>query len=173
MRVGFERTGTRRYAVVVERDQRGDLRLDPAPGWSDLVPHDLVHLVCEAELGLRDGIFGQVAAGGNAHTFVPTEEQRTRAWARRTERRNRATGRDMGASEARVAEVYPRWLRRHGHQPHPGAVAVDPPETEIAPGTLERVMARLDELSDQWRALRVGQTLWVDWPWPERDARQR
>jgi hypothetical protein len=82
--------------------------MDPAPGYSDLIPHDLVHLVIEEQLGLRDGIFGQLAVGGNAGTFVPTQELRTRAWARRVERRNRATGKDIGRSEALAAQVYPR-----------------------------------------------------------------
>ena len=55
MQVRFERTGDRRYAVAVLRTQHGDLRMDPAPGYSDLIPHDLVHLVVEEEFGLRQG----------------------------------------------------------------------------------------------------------------------
>jgi hypothetical protein len=31
--------------------QHGDLRMDPAPGYSDLIPQDLVHLVVEVEFG--------------------------------------------------------------------------------------------------------------------------
>src|SRR5689334_18462280 len=117
MEVRFERTGQRRYAVAVLRDEHGDLRMDPAPGYSDLIPHDLVHLVVEEEFGLRKGIFGQLAAGGNAGTFVPTEELRTKAWARQVERRNRSTGTEMARSEDLVAQVYPRWLRHRGHLP--------------------------------------------------------
>src|SRR6478735_11232413 len=117
MRVRFVRTGERRYEVRVERDLATDLVMSPAPGWSDLAPHDLVHLVVEHRFGLRDGIFGQIAAGGNARTFVPTQEPRTKAWARRVERRNQAAGRDMARSEDLAAQVYPRWLRRSGHLP--------------------------------------------------------
>jgi hypothetical protein len=173
MRVRFERTGERRYAVAVEREERGDLRMDPAPGWSDLIPHDLVHFVVETELGLRDGIFGQLAAGGDAGTFVPVNEKRTRAWARRTERRNRSTGRDMGASEDLAAQLYPRWLRRRGHAPGSHDVRVEPPATRLREDQLERAMARLDELSAQWRTLDVGGSLTVTWPWPERPVRHR
>src|SRR6478752_6374499 len=105
MQVKFERTGQRRYAVAVLRSEHGDLRMDPAPGYSDLIPHDLVHLVVEEEFGLRDAIFGQLAAGGNAGTFVPTQETRTKAWARRVERRNKARGTQIGRSEQLAAAV--------------------------------------------------------------------
>lgn len=168
MRVRFERTGARRYAVAVLRDLHGDLRMDPAPGFSDLIPHDLVHLVVEDECGLTDGIFGQLAAGGNAGTFVPTGEPRTRAWARRVERRNRTTGREMARSEALVAQVYPRWLRRSGHLPEGHHVGEEPPPTDLSAAELDRTYCRLDASSAQWRAAEVGAFITVDWPRPER-----
>ena len=168
MEVRFERTGERRYAVAVLRTRHGDLRMAPAPGYSELIPHDLVHLVVEAECGLRDGIFGQLAAGGNAGTFVPTDELRTKAWARQVERRNRSTGREMQRSEDLVAQIYPRWLRRGGHQP-PDGVRREPPPTDLSEADLDRVMSRLDALSAQWRALGVGESMSVAWTWPERD----
>jgi hypothetical protein len=168
MQVRFERTGRRRYAVAVLRDRHGDLRMDPAPGYSDLIPHDLVHLVIEEQLGLRDGIFGQLAVGGNAGTFVPTQELRTRAWARRVERRNRATGKDIGRSEALAAQVYPRWLRRRHQLPPSRRARVDVPPTNLGDADLARAFGRLDELSDQWRAVEVGEAMTVAWRWPER-----
>ncbi len=168
MQVRFERTGPRRYAVAILRDQHGDLRMDPAPGYSELIPHDLVHLVVEEEFGLRDGIFGQLAAGGNAGTFVPTEELRTKAWARQVERRNRSTGTEMARSEDLVAQVYPRWLRRRGLAPDSHYVLQDPPPTELSEQDLDRVFVRLDALSDQWRGVEVGAGMAVAWRWPER-----
>jgi hypothetical protein len=168
MQVRFERTGRRRYAVAVLRSRHGDLRMDPAPGYSDLIPHDLVHWVAEQEFGLRDGIFGQLAAGGNAGTFVPTEELRTKAWARQVERRNRSTGTEMGRSEALAAQVYPRWLRQGGHLPGSHYVHQDPPRTDLSPTDLDRAFERLDSLSGTWRAVGVGGSMTVEWPWPER-----
>lgn len=168
MQVRFERTGSHRYAVAILRDQHGDLRMDPAPGYSDLIPHDLVHLVVEEEFGLRDGIFGQLAAGGNAGTFVPTEELRTKGWVRQVERRNRSTGTDMGRSEGLVAQIYPRWLRRRGHLPDSHYVLQDPPPTAISDHDLDRVFARLDDLCDAWRTADIGAAVEVEWPWPER-----
>lgn len=167
MEVRFERTGHRRYAVAVLRNRHGDLRMDPAPGYSDLIPHDVVHLVVEDEFGLRDGIFGQLAAGGNAGTFVPTEELRTKAWARQVERRNRSTGRDMERSEDLAAQIYPRWLRHSGHLPGSHYVRQDPPPTDLSDTDLERVFKRLDALSKMWRAVDVGASMTVAWPWPE------
>lgn len=167
MEVRFERTGHRRYAVAVLRELHGDLRMDPAPGYSDLIPHDVVHLVVEEEFGLRKGIFGQLAGGGNAGTFVPTEELRTKARARQVERRNRSTGRDLRRSEDLAAQVYPRWLRHGGQLPGSHDVRQDPPPTHLGDADLDRAFKRLDALSQQWRAVEVGAEIRVAWRWPE------
>lgn len=66
MRVTFRRTHQRGYAVDVEREGADDLTMNPAPGYDDLLPHDLVHLLVERRWRLRDGIYGGLAAGGNA-----------------------------------------------------------------------------------------------------------
>lgn len=66
----FERTGQRRYAVEV-RTERAPLRMDPAPGFHELFPHDLQHLIVEEQLGLTDGIYGRLAKGGTASSFHP------------------------------------------------------------------------------------------------------
>jgi len=171
--VTFERTGQRRYAVTVERREATDLRVDPAPGYDPLLPHDLVHFVVEVEAGLRDGIFGQLAAGGNAGLFLPTQEQRTKAWGRRVDRRNRSTGREMGRSEELAAQVFPRWLRRRGLVPGSHYGLTEPPPTTLTEDELDRLFRQLDDLSREWRSLAVGQSMTVTWPWPERPARRR
>lgn len=165
MQVRFERTGHRRYAVAVLRSLHG---MDPAPGYSELIPHDLVHLVVEEVFGLEAGIFGQLAAGGNAGTFVPTEELRTKAWARRVERRNRSTGQDMARSEDLAAQVYPRWLRRRGHLPGSHYVRQGPPPTDLSDADLDQAFDMLDKLSEQWRAVQVGESMTISWARPER-----
>ena len=168
MRVSFVRTGERRYAVRVERDLATDLVMSPAPGWSDLAPHDLVHLVVEHRFGLRDGIFGQIAAGGNGGTFVPTQEPRTKAWARRVERRNQSRGTQIGRSEQLAAAVYPAWLRHRGMTPDLRHGAAQDASTDLGARELSEVFTDLDRLSAQWSGLAVGETVDVDWPWPER-----
>lgn len=69
MEVEFRRTGERRYAVTIFRKSYAHIEMNPAPGYDPIMPHDLLHLAVESEIGLRCGIFGQIAAGGNAGTF--------------------------------------------------------------------------------------------------------
>jgi hypothetical protein len=168
MRVSFARTGDRRYEVRIARDLATDLVMSPAPGWSALAPHDLVHLVVEHRFGLRDGIFGQIAAGGNAGTFVPTQEPRTKAWARRVERRNQSRGREIGRSEQLAAAVYPAWLRHRGMTPDLHHARAEEAAEDLGPRELAEAFADLDRLSAAWSGLAVGESLDVDWPWPER-----
>ncbi len=80
MQVVFERVDARRYLIGIVRDGRYDVGADvpvrPAPGPAD-VPHDLVHFAVEEQLGLRLGIYGQVAAGGDVGGFfVPAPTDR-------------------------------------------------------------------------------------------------
>ncbi len=51
MHVSFKRTGVKRYAVTVTVSGEPERALNPAPGYDDDIPHDLVHYVVEAELG--------------------------------------------------------------------------------------------------------------------------
>src|SRR3546814_7700090 len=69
MKVHFIRSGERRYSVRVERADAPTLVMDPAPGFDRDLPHDLVHFVVEGVLGLKAGVFGQIAAGGDAGGF--------------------------------------------------------------------------------------------------------
>src|SRR5688500_10521374 len=69
MIVIFQRTGQRRYAVEAQRTGRPTVVMNPATGYDPLIPHDMMHLVVEAQLGLTRGVFGQLAAGGDAGTF--------------------------------------------------------------------------------------------------------
>src|SRR5437660_7900964 len=70
MRVHFKKSGERRYDILVEREQTHDLFIRSAPGYDDHLPHDLLHFVAEAEWMIDDGVFGQLAAGGDAGTFI-------------------------------------------------------------------------------------------------------
>jgi hypothetical protein len=154
MQVTFWRSAERRYGVQVTRTESPDVVMHPAPGYDDHVPHDLVHFFVETHFGLRDGIFGQLAAGGDAHTFVdPSGSMRER---RRMKARNAASGRDIARSEELAAAVHRAWVRRS---------ADDDPE-------LARAAAALDELAERWRALGVGGRLTLTWPWPERRSRR-
>jgi hypothetical protein len=169
VRVTFRRTHRRGYAVDIARDHGENLTMDPAPGYDDLLPHDLVHLLVELHWGLRAGIFGDVAAGGNAGTFRladdrPAEES-AREWARKARRaRRRKGGSDMPRSEHLASLVHARWrARQHGtalpdwyaHK----AAAADATEAEIESALLEA-----EAISARWRTVQVGHGMTVDWP---------
>src|SRR3954470_21859195 len=89
------------------------LEMNPAPGFDVRLPHDLLHFVVERELGIRHGIFGQLAAGGTAGTFHPTASGmsvgREAARRRRTMTKRGAAlmqqGRSDSAESERAAEV--------------------------------------------------------------------
>jgi hypothetical protein len=164
MRVRFTKSGVHRYGVAVDRDCASNVELHPAPGYDDWVPHDLVHFLVERETGLRNGIFGQLAAGGNAHTFVPTDEQRTRRWARQAERRNAASGGDIDRSEELAYAAHVAWKSRAAGR-RPSMHFGTPTGTALA-----ALMPALDEAARAWHELPVGQSLTFDWPWPERGA---
>jgi hypothetical protein len=55
MQVEFQKTGERRYAVIIKREDLPDMKMNPAPGFDPLMPHDLLHFLVEEELGLRRG----------------------------------------------------------------------------------------------------------------------
>jgi len=75
----FRRTGERQYVVRAKRSSLPDVEMNPAPGYDPFMPHDLMHLVVEAQLGLKRGIFGQLALGGDAGTFhVPGTQLKSR-----------------------------------------------------------------------------------------------
>jgi hypothetical protein len=172
VRVSFKRTGIGRYAVVVAVPRGATLAADPAPGFDADIPHDLVHYVVEAELGLTNGVYGRAAQG--AGTFVATAEQdasprqRVRQQRKRY-RRERALrshgGRpaaEMATSERIAALSGVAWRRKAGQRPDTRRPApVLPPEDAKF---VERVVARLEVLAPLWRALPVGGELVFEWP---------
>ena len=165
MHVSFVRTGKRRYAVQVDREHAADVVMDPAPGYDDHVPHDLVHFFVETHWGLRDGIFGQLAAGGDAQTFIdPVGSMRER---RRMKAKNRLSGSQIGRSELLAGLVQHAWQLRHGKAPTP----LPPDATQRAEVDVDELVTAveaLDRLARKWHALSIGNRLRIEWPWPER-----
>lgn len=169
MLVTFRKTHTRGYAVDIARDHAEDLTMNPAPGYDDLLPHDLVHLLVELQWELRDGIYGDVARGGNAGTFRLAEDRprdETDRERRRKARRSQRSlgGRDMARSEFLAAVVHSRWNAEQRGTPLPdwyphqlGASGATEPEIEAA-------LRKAAELSTRWQRLQVGERLTLDWP---------
>lgn len=142
---------------------------DPAPGFDQDIPHDLVHYIVEAELRLTSGVYGRAARG--AGTFIATAEQdsspRERARQQRKQRkRERALGAgpaaEMALSERIAALSDVAWRRKAGQQPGRSRVAPELPTQDVA--CVERVVARLEAVAPLWRALPLGAELVFEWP---------
>jgi hypothetical protein len=144
VKVTFLKRGRRRYEVHVERDRAPDLRCGSI-GYDDWLPHDLLHFVAEAEYGLDGGIFGDLAAGGNARIFVPLDKDLVaKLWREQRIRRTRLP--DGRRSEQLAWELQQGWRAR----------------------TLQpQLQQKLDALAAEWQALQIGKSLTLAWPRPE------
>jgi hypothetical protein len=186
MVVVFRRSGERRYAIEVKRPPFADLEMNPAPGYDRLVPHDLMHLVVEAELGLARGIFGQLFSGGDAGTFHAAAKSNvsSREIARLRRRvKTRGTkllrdGQDDCAQSERATYIcWQVWLARSrsaSRKTTAAGMAQQAKEVRNVAGNaelaalngkkLDEICEHLDELSSYWSNLKVGQSMTVRWP---------
>jgi hypothetical protein len=149
VKVAFVKTGARRYAVEVHRDRYPDLRCGSIGG-DEYLPHDILHFVAEAELGLDGGVFGDLACGGNARIFIPVDPTLVaKMWRKQRIRKTRLP--DGRRSEELAAALARAWRTRRSDDPR-----------------VERLIPRLDELAERWHALAVGGSLTLEWPRAER-----
>jgi hypothetical protein len=159
--------------------------MNPAPGYDDSLPHDLVHFVVEAELGISRGIFGQLAAGGNAGTFqihpTATGYRDMARERRRSKRKGQAlaqrSSEETAFSERAAVICEHKWrsesptterrARAQISQRYIEGIRANCSSAELrllsAP-TLQRVCRRLDEVSAAWTKLEVGQEVRLEWP---------
>jgi hypothetical protein len=173
MEVVFKRTGARRYAVIINVPGRAPQGMNPAPGYDDHIPHDLVHYLVEAELGLDAGVFGRAARGGG--TFIASADHslttRERARQRRKQERLEASldagepnKRQMLSSERLAALCDVHWRRRHGQRPDPARSFKEEPLSPDDAARVARVVDRLDRVAPLWKALPVDGELVFTWP---------
>ena len=160
MQVRFTKLAGRRYEVAVERVHGPRLEPRNGPGYDARLPHDLAHFAVEEQLGLRLGVFGQLAAGGSG-LFTPAPADRSVA-DRRAGRRFAGAGRaDMRRSEAAVGRCVAEWRRRTGLGWAGPIAEVD---ADLSESDVDRIVSRLDELARAWWALAPGSSLTLDWP---------
>jgi hypothetical protein len=186
MDVEFRRTGERRYRLTVHRENLPPLEFG-GPGYDALMPHDLQHFIAESELGMTLGIFGFLAAGGQAGDAEPGDDRRAvsrrrRKGARRDERMLERGARDQGdASEHAAFVCWYEWLRRSSdpacRKKAAGmAMYANLSEDDRLVFTDElfaRVCARMDELSAKWTSLAIGESFTVPWTVRATPARLR
>lgn len=175
MVVRFRRTGERRYGVFVERDHAPAMMMHPAPGFDDYLPHDVLHFIAEAEWGLDGAIFGQLAAGRDAGTFWPIEQQLVRKAMRRRRRlRGRPRSRPRGRRSELLAGVLEcAWNARQGRAPLPADWDDRLAGARVTRERLDAVVASLDDLAERWHGLRIGEEIALEWPRPERRKHRR
>ncbi len=187
MLVIFRRTGQRRYGIEIRRPHFETVIMNPAPGYDQLMPHDLLHLVVEAQLGLSHGIFGQVAAGGHSGTLRsyigPSKNARDAARKqRRIDRRGKKLLQRVGPNESEQSEratyiCWYEWLARsessdcrklaNSMSMQAKQVWSVTPEDELhalSEKKINQICRHLDELSSRWSQLRIGESMIVHWP---------
>jgi len=183
MDVRFTKTGHRQYGIAVRCDGAWGPTLT-APGFDEHIPHDLVHFLVEAELGLALGVFGRQAAGGGRFPVADRTEARRRA---RREDRLKALGHPhMARSETITSACTVLWKLRHGflqevpdwlrgRVPSGAAGPAGPAGGEpashgrqaVSPADrdeVERVLARLDAAAETWHQLGIGEAMILTWP---------
>lgn len=183
MKVHFIRSGERRYSMRIERAGLPVLVMDPAPGFDPDLPHDMVHFVVEAALGLKTGVFGQIAAGGDAGSFhVEAGGALSAKERQRAARKQVAKGTKLIKAQSREGELSElaaflfdiAW--RSQSRPDSAARRAALGEAERTRQSLSaderarigaaqpRVFGDFERLSKAWRALPVGGVLLLEWP---------
>jgi hypothetical protein len=182
----FRRIAKRRYAIEAQRPPFPDVEMNPAPGYDELMPHDLLHLVVEAQLGLTRGVFGQLAAGGDAGTFHPSFKQqekervvsRTRHRVKARGKKLMREGRDESVQSERATYIcWYEWLARSQSRDRRTAAQAMAKQAkqvrDVAPAMelralnerkLKEICQHLERLSLHWSRLEVGQSISVRWP---------
>jgi hypothetical protein len=173
MLIRFHKASHRHYGVIVERRDAPAVKVEPAPGYDDYLPHDLLHLVAEVEWGLDAAVFGQLAAGGDPGLFLPVDEALVRTWVRRRKQRPKRPDADAARSEALAGILLAGWRARAGRAPLPESWELMLRKADATPDDLERVMGRLDNLAARWHTLPVGGSLTLEWPQRERRPSHR
>ena len=175
----FTRQTECRYGVDVSRESGPPARLRVVKLDAESLPREIKHFLVEREFGLKLGIFGQLAAGGDAGRFWAAPADRDSRLAHLSHRLQ-VTGRgDLGRSVALVAwctavwEIEtgrrsaglgaPRWSSEQRTQR-----SAEPwPLLDVAAVSCEQVAAAVQCLAATalvWNELRPGQRVSFDWP---------
>ncbi len=167
MRVTFPRLPDRQRAyALVERDDGVVYRLDGGMAGPRL-PHDLMHLVVERELRIRDGIWGGIVAGVvfDRMRYVsgrPPHAAERSAQLRRGVRRPGLRAEllaDLVSSAAALDHLTPQEIRRLAD-----AKLSVLPEADVDPAVIAAAARALQVEASRWARLRVGEELCYEWP---------
>jgi len=179
VRVTFTRQTECRYGVDVSRESGPPARLRVAKLDAESLPREIKHFLVEREFGLKLGIFGQLALGGDAGRFWAAPADRDSRLAHLSHRLQ-VTGRgDLGRSVALVAWCTAAWEIETGRR---SAGPVDPrrsgeqraerfaqpwPLLDVTAVSCEQVAAAVQCLTATavaWNDLHPGERVAFDWP---------
>ncbi len=167
----FTRQTGFRYGVDVIRESGPPARLRVVKLDAEWLPCEIAHFLVEREFGLKLGIFGQLAAGGDAGRFWAAPADRDSRLAHLSHRLQ-VTGRgDLGRSVALVAWCTAIWEvetgRRSAGPRDPGRSDGPWPLLDVAAIPPEQVAGAVHCLASAavaWNELLPGQRVSFDWP---------
>lgn len=185
MQVIFQKTGESRYGVIIQREGFSNLEMNPAPGFDPLMPHDLLHFLVEQEFDLRNGIYGQIAAGGTAGTFhqVSSEKSNARADSRLRRKTARRGGKllqagldDCAKSERATYVCLYNWFLNSANEDlclraremkssveNTFAKMTESERKKFTEEKLAQIRLKMDDLSKKWSSLKVSESITLNW----------
>jgi hypothetical protein len=168
MRVTFTRLPDHERAFsLVERDDGVVYRLNSGTAGPRL-PHDIMHLVTERELGIRDGIWAGIAAGVVFSSMTHVSGRRPPHSAERSALLLRQF-RDRGLR----AEVLADLVAATAALDHPTLDQIRAlaarrlavlPDCDVDPVAIAAAAEALQVEAARWARLRVGEQVCYDWP---------
>jgi hypothetical protein len=166
MHVTFTKLDHPGYAIHVVREPDPAACLHVAARFEETLPHDIAQFLVEREFRLSLGIFGQLAAGGDAGTFWCAPADRTARLAHRAHRLQ-VTGRgDLGRSHRLTTVCIAAWEietgRRPPGAPWPARALHDTTDASLA--QIRHAGAIFDAASAQWLGLNPGESVLFEWP---------
>jgi hypothetical protein len=171
VRVTFTRQTGCRYGVDVIRESGPPARLRVLKMDAEWLPREIAHFLVEREFGLKLGIFGQLAAGGDAGRFWAAPADRDTRCAQLSHRLE-ITGRgDLRRSVALVAWCTAAWEietgRRSAGPGDPERLSGPWPLLDVTAVPCEQVAGAVQSLAATavaWNDLHPGQRVSFDWP---------
>ncbi len=172
MRVTFPRLPDHQRAyALVERDDGVVYRLYGGVAGSRL-PHDIMHLVAERELRIRDGIWAGIAAGVVFESMChvsgrrpPHAAERSRDLLRRFSQQGLRAEllADLVASVAALETMTQDKIRQLTRDKL-AVLPTAPPAGEVDPVVIAAAARALQVEAARWARLRVGEELSYEWP---------
>ena len=156
MKVTFTRIRARAYGVSVEGPKINRSEKSPAPGYDDRLPHDAAHFIVENELGILGGVFGQLAAGGTAGTFLPSDPNNLE----RTQRNARRRGKQIAKENKKDAlfSEHAIWAAQSRWEKHDII-----PDTKIPQADIACIISKFEEFAELWSKTPVGGSITFEW----------